>query len=352
MATTETRILDDVIASRRALLLGGGALAALALVGKPAHAAQTVTSYSDTDILNFALNLEYLEANFYYMAAFGTTIDKPNAMSVAAGGPAAGIAINGVLGSGTKTNPTAGVTATFGTATRVPFALVQNSSYAVETAIEEGKHVLLLRSALGALAVAQPPLDISPAGAFTAVANAAGVTGTFNPYSSGPNFLVGAYIFEDVGVTAYHGAAPLIKNSSYLATASSILAVEAYHGGLIRTSINLSDPLNANGFLTLTDQISALRTKLAVAAGQTANPDDYGLTSSSTTPSVYFTAPALGASGATGSRTETADQDSNALAFNRTTTAVLNIVTGGGATTASTNSTGVFFPSGMNGLFV
>ena len=352
MATTETKILDDVIASRRALLLGGGALAALALVGKPAHAAQTVTTYSDNDILNFALNLEYLEANFYYMAAFGTTIDVANATSKAAGAPATGIALNGVLGSGTTTNPTAGVTAMVGTATRVPFTTTQVASYAVETAIEEGKHVLLLRSALGSAAVAQPPIDLSPAGAFTAVANAAGVTGTFNPYSSDANFLIGAYIFEDVGVTAYHGAAALIKSSATLGTAASILAVEAYHGGLIRTTINQLDPVNAKGYLTLTDQISALRTKLAVAAGQTANPDDYGLTTSATTPTVYFSTTALGATGTIGSRTETADQDANALAFNRTTTQVLNIVTGGGATTAGTNAKGVFFPSGVNGLFV
>ncbi len=360
MATTETKILDEVISSRRALLLGGGALAALAFASKAASAAQAPTTYSDNDILNFALNLEYLEANFYYMAAFGCTIDKPNAVAVAAGAPATGIALNGVLGSGATTNPIAGVTATFGTATRAPFTLTQVASYAVETAIEEGKHVSLLRTALGSLAVAQPPIDISPAGAFTAVANAAGITGTFNPYAANGaipadvNFLVGAYIFEDVGVTAYHGAAPLIKSQSILATAASILAVEAYHGGLIRTTINNNDPLGSNGYLKITDQISALRATLSLTANSTApNPDDYGLTTSPLTPATYFmTTSGLGASATNVSRTETADQDSNALAFSRTTTSVLNIVTGGGATTAGSNAKGVFFPSGLNGLFV
>ena len=71
MPNQETQFLDEVIVSRRALLAGGGAaLAALTLASKPAAAQQAITAYSDNDILNFALNLEYLESNFYYLAAF------------------------------------------------------------------------------------------------------------------------------------------------------------------------------------------------------------------------------------------------------------------------------------------
>jgi hypothetical protein len=339
MANQETQVLDEIIAAnrRKMLTLGVASLASLAIAGVSAPWANAQTAaYTDSDILNFALNLEYLEANFYYLAAFGTTINVANAASTAAG--ALQITLSGTVG--TAGSVTGG--------SQVPFTTIPVASYAIEVAVEEGKHVQLLLSALGSSAVAQPAINLGTS--FHTLAGAAQIPGgaSFSPYASDDDFLVGAFVFEDVGVTAYHGAASLLTQPANLVTAAGILAVEAYHAGLIRTTINYIDPTGTSigGYTNL---ISTLRASLSMAGllgvapgPYDANPDDYGLAD--------FSVSLAGAANATATRLTDADP-TNVIAFARNTTQVLNIVTGGGAvkgTTAVSPAVGVFFPAGMN----
>ena len=363
MPTHETKFLDEVILSRRTLLAGSAALAALTFAPKQIAAQSAVSAYSDNDILNFALNLEYLEANFYYLAAFGTTIDVGNAASTAANAPVLGI--NGVPGknaagstSGVVSN--AGVTGAPANSTyKVPFASSLIAAYAVETAVEEGKHVGLLRTALGSLAVAQPAINLTP-NLFDTLAGLANIPSAlrpFSPYANEAYFLLGAYIFEDVGVSAYHGAAPLITGkSTILPVALGIHNVEAYHAGLVRTSLAIADT-NAtyapSGTLAnVTGLLSAFRNSAAQAKPQSPanptdpNPDDYGLATQTVT---LNSSTAVTATQIVDAPPATAPAP--AIAPGRSTSQVLNIVTAGGAT-AGNIAKGGFFPSGLNGTFI
>jgi hypothetical protein len=257
---------------------------------------------TDEDILNFALNLEYLEASFYHYAVYGTGI--PSSL---------------MTGTGTMGTVTGGQQAAFSD----PVV----AAYAAEIARDELDHVTFLRTALGSAAVAIPSIDVSgnsSTSAFSVAAQAAGVISAgevFNPYLDDITFLLGAYIFEDVGVTAYKGAAPLITSKTYLSAAAGILAAEAYHAGLIRTVL-YSKGVQTPSIYTDTADISALRRTL-----DGTGDDDQGIQGSS--PAISNIVPL----------------DSNGLAFSRTTGQVLNIVYG---TTAATTH-GLFFPNGVNG---
>jgi Ferritin-like domain len=230
-----------------------------AFLGK-AYAATTIT---DTDILNFALNLEYLEAEFYSMATYGSTLLEL-----------------GVLTKAQESGPTTGgnMVPDFGAS---PLAFLATALR--ETEID---HVKYLRSTLGSAAVRKPTIDLAALG---------------YGFSSVASWLELARQFEDVGVSAYLGAAPLISNKTYLGAAAAILATEAQHSGSIR---------------------------LACIDNQVTSPPVDSLDIPPTQQTPYDVS------------------SSNALSIPRTTAQVLNIVYHGG------QCSGGFYPDGMNGTIV
>ena len=279
---------------RRLMKSAGVGAVALGTLGGASIATSTSASaatYTDADILNFALNLEYLEAEFYLRAATGQPLSV----------------YTGVTGVGTPGTVTGG--------SLVPFQNTALAYYALRVANDELAHVRFLQTALGSAAVAEPSIDLATS--FTTLAQAAGLVGpgqTFDPFADEISFLLGSYIFEDVGVTAYAGAASLLTDPNNLAYAASILAVEGYHSGAIRgylSQIGAGDATNA---------ISALRNKLGGV------PDN----GTSTTDNPYTFN----------------NVDYNGQTYRRTTQQVLNIVYGGASPTG-----GLFFPNGVNGLF-
>ena len=142
-----------------------------------------------------------------------------------------------MTGSGISASLTGG-TATVTGGSLVPFQNTAIAYMAQKIAVDELAHVTFIRTVLGSAAVPEPNIDL--VNSFNTLAIAAGliVAGqTFNPFESETNFLLGAYVFEDVGVTAYGGAAALLS-TTVLPYAASILAVEGYHAGGIRTRLS------------------------------------------------------------------------------------------------------------------
>lgn len=147
---------------------------------------------------------------------------------------------------------------------------------------DEVAHVKYLRAALGSAAVPKPAINLDALG---------------YGFASVDDFLKLARQFEDVGVSAYLGAAPLIQNKTYLDAAARILATEAQHSGSIRPFCIM-----------------------------------YGVNS-----------PAVDSQDVPPTPQKPYDVDSTALSIPRTAAQVLNIVYGGGA------HSGGFYPDGLNG---
>jgi hypothetical protein len=292
MENTEIKASEHASNRRNAILLGGAALAG-ALFASKAHAA-TIT---DADILNFALNLEYLEAQYYTIATTGMTLEQV-----------------GVMTSGG--NGSAGGTVTVKAGAKVPFVTPFLQDFANEVAMDEQNHVNFLRGALGSSAVAQPNIDLL--NSFNALAQASGLASSFDPFANETNFLLGAFIFEDVGVTAYQGAAGLISSKTYLDKAVGIHNVEAYHAASIRTRIYAAGPM----VQSISQTIAATRAKL----DGTGN-DDIGVGTSSSGAATIV------------------DNNAMGMTYARTTSQVLSIVYGGG----KPGTGGAFFPNGLNG---
>lgn len=292
------------LTSRRGLLAKAGISglsvaglsAALAVTGgltrtASGQRAPTPDNATDIAVAQFALQLEYLEAEFYLRA----------------------IGLPGVPDSGNA--PVVG-------GSEVPFQNPVIRAYAEEIAADELAHVLVLKAILRGNSTPRPAINFTDA--FNAAAAAAGLPTPFNPFADEVSFLLGAFIFEDVGVTAYKGAAPLLTDKRLLEAAAGILAVEGYHAANIRTTLVglAANPMSAfDPIIRATNLISNARDFLDGPGGK-----DQGLT--------------------TQGMLNITPTDRNGIAFSRTTSEVLRIVY---LTPELGVSSGGFFPEGVNG---
>ena len=290
------------------------ALGAAAVTAAGASALAIATSASaatilDNDMLRYLVQLDYLAGQFFSFATTG------------AGLPAA-------LLTGQATGETPG-SATG--ARQVTFTDPVVEKYAAEISSDLTANVTWLRAQLGAEGVvAQPAIDLGTAatGAFSKFAQAASIVGagvSFDPYSSDENFLLAAFMFEDVLVTAYIDAVHNIVDKAILAGISGILATHSHHAAVIRALL-YAKGVATPALRTKADAISAVRDSIDGVP----DIDDHGISpvtiSGNIVSNIVPVAP-------------------NGSIIGRTAGTVLNILY---LSSTATNSGG-FFTAGLNG---
>jgi hypothetical protein len=176
LAAPELAAIDIQGINRQSFIMRGavtaGAVYGLGAVGPFVREAIAQDGGGDVDILNFALTLEYLEAAFYTQ----------------------GLKQVGDLSGDAK-------------------------SLATTIRDNESEHVTALTKTiedLGGKPVKAPGVDFGDA------------------FANQRAFLKLAQTFEDTGVSAYNGAAPMIDSTEVLGAAGSIVQIEARHAAAIR----------------------------------------------------------------------------------------------------------------------
>ncbi len=274
-----------------ATAVAAGASGCARIVPQGLGLALTPSPLTDAPVLNFALNLEYLEAEYYLRGVNGTGLSDD------------------MLGP-KPAEVTGGRQVSF----RTPYI----REFMAEIAEDERNHVRFIRKAIkGKLLIekSRPAIDFT--GAFQAVGRAAGLGDNFDPFVDEESFLLGAFLFEDVGVSAYAGAAKRIASDMKLEAAAGILAVEAYHAGMIRAQIAEMGPAMIEKANAITRTRDALDGDVVAEAPVTPG------------------------------RLSISNTDENGIAFPREVQQVLNIAYG---TPGKNVKRGGFFPRGFNGV--
>ncbi|TYG93712.1 hypothetical protein ES288_A11G132500v1 [Gossypium darwinii] len=167
----------------------------------------------DRDQVQFALNLEFLEAEFFLYGALGTGLDDI-APSLALGGPP----------------PVGGRKANLDPVIRT---IIEEFAY------QEIGHLRAITESVGG--VPRPRLNIS-AGAFATLLDQemnTTLSPPFNPYTNSLNYLLASYVIPYVGLVGYVGTIPNLVGRTNRALAASLLGVESGQDAVIRTLLYL-----------------------------------------------------------------------------------------------------------------
>ncbi|XP_057496688.1 ferritin-like catalase Nec2 [Actinidia eriantha] len=260
----------------------------------------------DKDMMQFAENLEYLEAEFFLTGALGFGLDIAAPQLVMGGPPPVG-------------------------ARKANLDLV-TQNIIKEFGYQEVRHLRALKETFGL--IARPLLNLSTHNFAKLVDEAfeRELVPPFDPYRDSLSYMLGSYVIPYMGLVGYVGTNPRIIGYKTKELLAGLLGVEAGQDAVIRTYLyERADELVKPYKYTVAEftvRISELRNKLAMCGIK-----DEGI----------VVPPQLGAENRTVSNVLSAD--SNSLSYERIPAEILRVLYG----TGKENMPGGFFPQGANG---
>ncbi|OVA04303.1 hypothetical protein BVC80_1395g9 [Macleaya cordata] len=260
----------------------------------------------DIDLMQFPLNLEHLEADYFLYGSLGYGLDKV-APELVMGGPP----------------PKGAMKANLDNLTR---------NIITEFGYQEVGHLRAIKSTVGGFP--RPLLDLSAGNFAKVIDNAFGyhLDPPFDPYANSINYMLSSYVIPYVGLTGYVGTNPFLIGYITKRLLGGLLGVESGQDAVIRMYLyerakELVHPYN-HTVAEFTIRISNLRNQLGMCGLK-----DEGI----------IVPLELGAENRTCSNVLSADFSS--LSYGRTAAEILRIVYG----TGSEHVPGGFFPHGGDG---
>ncbi|XP_068333790.1 desiccation-related protein PCC13-62-like [Pyrus communis] len=261
---------------------------------------------SDVDLLEFPLNLEYLEAEFFLYGAFGHGLDTVDP-SLTLGGPTPIGAKRAQLDHFTRD-------------------VIEQFGW------QEVGHLRAIKKTVKGFP--RPLLNLS-AESFAHVFDSAfgsPLNPPFDPYANSINYLLASYLIPYVGLTGYVGASPKLQGATSKRLVAGLLGVESGQDAVIRALLyehaNLIVKPYGITVAEFTNRLSDLRNKL----GRTGLKDE-GL----------VVHEYIGAEGKISGNILAGDKYS--VAYDRTPEEILRIVYGSG----DERVTGGIYPKGADG---
>ncbi|KAK9084215.1 hypothetical protein Scep_030686 [Stephania cephalantha] len=261
---------------------------------------------NDVDALQFALNLEHLEADFFLHGSSGKGLEDFAPELVGGGPPPIGAS------KANLDNLTKDIITEFG--------------------FEEVGHLRIIKATVGGFP--RPQLDLSPHNFAKIFDDAFGrpLSPPFDPYNSSLNYMLASYVIPYMGILGYVGANPSLNGHKTKRLLAGLLGVEAGQDAVIRSYLferatEIVHPYN-HTVAEFTDRVSKLRNKLANNGVK-----DEGI----------VVPLASGAENKTSANVLSADY--NSLSYSRTPAEILRVLYGSG----SEHTPGGFLPKGGDG---